>query len=121
MHYDTLRNRAIEAANPGVSENLREMEEAISVLEKTIAANREGLPREIGNKFRPQIEQIAQSVLQEVDAEFDRSESAERAAAQKANSAEIFERAGALPDKEKGALIDALLADRVTTVTGGKA
>src|SRR5262249_39481359 len=46
VHYDTLRNRAIEAQNPGVSENLREMEEAIGVLEKTISANREGIARE---------------------------------------------------------------------------
>ena len=121
MHYDRMRNQAIEAQNPGVSANLAEMEEAISVLERTIAVNREGVAREIGNKFRPQIEQIAASVLQEVDESEAKAEAAEKAAAQKADSADIFERAGALPDKEKGALIDALLADRVATATGGKA
>ena len=51
MHFGRLRNQAIEAQNPCVSANLAEMEEAIATLEKTIAANREGLRREIGNSF----------------------------------------------------------------------
>jgi len=100
--YDMLKSRAIEAQNPGVSENLKEMEEAIATLEKTIAANREGLPREIGNKFRPQIEQIAASVLQEVDAEFDRSESAERAAARRQAATRFSKGLALFRTKRKG-------------------
>ena len=118
MHFDRLRNQAIEAQNPGVSANLAEMEEAIGVLEKTIAANREGVAREVGNKFRPQIEQIAQSVLQEVDAEATKAEAAERAAAQAANRDEIFAKAKSLSKEARYALVDELLETNTNEAIG---
>ena len=56
----------------------------------------------------------------EVDAEFDRSESAERAAAQKANSADIFAKAKSLPKAERYALMDELLAVNTDEFIGKK-
>ena len=75
----------------------------------------------MGNKFRPQIEQIAASVLQDVDAEFDRSELAERAAAQSANRDEIFAQAKSLSKEARYALVDELLETNTNEALGKSA
>ena len=120
MHYDRLRNQAIEAQNPGVAANLTEMEEAIGTLEKTIEANRKGVFDEIGLKYRADIDKLTASVAQEVDADEQRAEAAERAAAQKANSDEIFAQAKSLPKAERYALVDTLLAVNTDEFIGKK-
>src|SRR5262249_27259700 len=120
MHYDLLRSRAIEMANPGVAENLKEMEEAIGVLEKTIAANRDGIVAEIGQKYRPDIDKVKAQVAQEVDADEQKAEAAERAAAQKVNRDEVFAQAKGLSKEARYALVDELLAVNTDEFIGKK-
>ena len=59
-------------------------------------------------------------MLQEVDAEFDRSESAEQAAARSANRDEVFAQAKGLSKEARFALVDELLEVNTDEFIGKK-
>jgi hypothetical protein len=104
-HYGLLKDRAVEAQNPGLAEELAEVEQAISVVERTIQANSAGLVEEIGLQHRAAIEQLSNPAMREVD----EAEAKAAPAEASASADELFGALDSLSHAERSRLLDRAL------------